>query len=50
VHTKDSCWTVGTIYDPRMLPGRSKCCRSRSDGVLQMVSESTLVVSRACVG
>jgi hypothetical protein len=20
VHTKDSCWSVGTIYDPRELP------------------------------
>jgi hypothetical protein len=23
VRTKDSCWTVGTIYDPRELPGVS---------------------------
>jgi hypothetical protein len=23
VHTKDSCWFVGTIYDPRELPGVS---------------------------
>jgi hypothetical protein len=23
VHTKDSCWSVGTIYDPRELPGVS---------------------------
>jgi hypothetical protein len=23
VHTKDSCWYVGTIYDPRELPGVS---------------------------
>jgi predicted RNase H-like HicB family nuclease len=21
VRTKDSCWSVGTIYDPRELPG-----------------------------
>jgi hypothetical protein len=21
VRTKDSCWSVGTIYDPRGLPG-----------------------------
>jgi hypothetical protein len=23
VRTKDSCWSVGTIYDPRKLPGVS---------------------------
>jgi cytochrome c biogenesis protein ResB len=23
VHTKDLCWPVGTIYDPRELPGAS---------------------------
>jgi hypothetical protein len=23
VHTKDSCWFVGMIYDPRELPGVS---------------------------
>jgi hypothetical protein len=23
VHTKDSCWSVGTIYDPSELPGVS---------------------------
>jgi hypothetical protein len=23
VHTKDSCWSVRTIYDPRELPGVS---------------------------
>jgi hypothetical protein len=23
VRTKDSCWSVGTIYDPRELPGVS---------------------------
>jgi hypothetical protein len=23
VHTKDSCWSLGTIYDPRELPGVS---------------------------
>jgi hypothetical protein len=23
VHTKDSCWSMGTIYDPRELPGVS---------------------------
>jgi hypothetical protein len=23
VHTKDSCWYVGMVYDPRGLPGVS---------------------------
>jgi hypothetical protein len=46
VHTKDLCWSVGTIYDPAGVstvgPGL--------DSVLQVVSESTLAVSRVCVG
>ena len=47
VHTKDLCWSVGMIYDPRGLSGVS-IVSSRVDRVLQMVSESTLVVSRTC--
>jgi hypothetical protein len=38
-----------TIYDPRELPGVS-IAGSGVDGVLQVVSELTLTVSRACVG
>jgi hypothetical protein len=49
VHTKDSCWSVGTIYNPSELPGVSTA-DPRLDGVLQVVSETTLAVSRACVG
>jgi hypothetical protein len=49
VHTKGSCWSVGTIYDARELPGVSTV-DPRVDGVLQVVSEPTLAVSRACVG
>jgi hypothetical protein len=49
VHTKDSCWYVGTIYDPRKLPGVSTTGPG-VDRVLQVVSELTLAVSRACVG
>jgi hypothetical protein len=43
VRTKDSCWSVGMVYDPRVLPGISTTSL-RVDGVLQMVSELTLVV------
>jgi hypothetical protein len=49
VRTKDLCWSVGTIYDPRELPGVSTTCPG-VDGVLQVVLEPTLAVSRACVG
>jgi hypothetical protein len=49
VRTKDSCWSVGTIYDPRELPGVSTPGPGL-DGVLQVVSEPTLAVSWACVG
>jgi hypothetical protein len=35
VPTKDSCWFVGTIYDPRELPGASTT-GPRVDGVLYM--------------
>jgi hypothetical protein len=49
VPTKDSCWSVGTIYNPRELPGVSTAGLG-VDGVLQVVSEPTHVVSRACVG
>jgi hypothetical protein len=94
VCTKDPCWSMGTIYDPRELPGVSTAdpwigrgvtsgirANPRGftgvcglgvwvygawrmwaqsghmawqiqglEGVLQVVSEPTLVVSRACVG
>jgi hypothetical protein len=36
VHTKDSCWSVGTIYDPKELPGVSTVGPA-SDGVLHFV-------------
>jgi hypothetical protein len=49
VHTKDSCWTVGTIYDIREVSGVSTVGPG-VNGVLQVVSEPTLAVSRACVG
>jgi hypothetical protein len=49
VRTKDSCWYVGTIYDPRELKGVSTIGPG-VDGVLQVVPEPTLVISRVCVG
>jgi hypothetical protein len=49
VRTKDLCWSVGTIYDPRELPGVVPLVQGL-DRVLQVVSEPTLEVSRACVG
>jgi hypothetical protein len=49
IRTKDSCSSVGMVYGPRELPGVS-IVGPRVDRVLQMVSELTLTVSRACVG
>jgi hypothetical protein len=51
LRTKDLCRSVavGMVYDPRRLPGVSTA-GSGVDGVLQMVLEPTLEVSRACVG
>jgi hypothetical protein len=40
---------MGMVYDPKGLIGLSTT-DSRVDGVLQMVSELTLTISRACVG
>jgi hypothetical protein len=49
VRIKDLCWSVGMVYDPRGLPEVSTI-GPRVDEALQMVSEPTLTVSRACVG
>jgi hypothetical protein len=49
MRTKDSCWSVGMDYDPRGLL-RVSNTGPRVDKVLQMVSEPTLAISRACVG
>jgi hypothetical protein len=49
LRTKDPCLSMGTIYDTRELPGVSIAGQGE-DGVLQMVSEPTLAVLRACVG
>jgi hypothetical protein len=44
VCTKDSCWPVRMIYDPRELP-RVSVAGLGVDKMLQMVSEPILVVS-----
>jgi hypothetical protein len=49
VRTKDSCYSVGTIYDPRELPGLSTAGLGVA-GVLQLVSEPTFAVSSVYVG
>jgi hypothetical protein len=49
VRTKDSCWSVGMVYDPSGLLGVS-IVSPGVDRVLQMESEPTHMVSRACVG
>jgi hypothetical protein len=36
VRTKDSCWSVGTIYDPRELPGVSTTGPGIGRGVTQV--------------
>jgi hypothetical protein len=46
---KDYGWSVGLVYDPRGLPG-VMTARPGVAGVLQMVSEPTLAVSRAHTG
>jgi hypothetical protein len=33
VRTKDSCWSVGTIYDPRELPGVSTASLGIGQGI-----------------
>jgi hypothetical protein len=50
VCTKDSCWSMGTIYDPRELPGVSTTNQGIGWGGTSVVSEPILEVSRACVG
>jgi hypothetical protein len=49
VRTKYSCWSVRMVYSPRGLLAVSTTGLG-VDRVLQLVSEPTLAVSRACVG
>jgi hypothetical protein len=46
MHRKDYDWSVGLVYDPTELLGVTTA-RPEVTGVLKMVSEPTLVVSRA---
>jgi hypothetical protein len=36
VRTKDSCWSVGTIYDPKELPGVGTSCPEIGRGVTKI--------------
>jgi hypothetical protein len=46
---KGECWSMRLVYDHRDVAGVTTV-RPRVAKVLQMVSESTLVISRACTG
>jgi hypothetical protein len=46
VHTKDSCWSVGTIYDPSELPGVS----TAGLGIGQGVTSGIRADSRSFMG
>jgi hypothetical protein len=43
VRTKDSCWSVGTIYDPRELPGVSTAGPGIGRGVTRTSVKQILV-------
>jgi hypothetical protein len=49
VHRKEYDWSVGLVYDIRGLPGVTTV-RPRMAEMLQMISEPTLMVSRARTG
>jgi hypothetical protein len=49
VHRKDYGWSMGLVYDSKGLSGVTTA-RPGVAGVLQMVSEPTLAVSRAHMG
>jgi hypothetical protein len=44
VRTKDSCWSVGTIYDPRELPGVS----TAGPGIGRGVTEAEYIAAGHC--
>jgi hypothetical protein len=49
VHRKEYDWSVGLVYDTRGLPGVTTV-RPKMAEMLQMISEPTLMVSRARTG
>jgi hypothetical protein len=49
VGTKDPCWSVGTIYDPRELPGVSTAVQGL-DGVLQNLRLLDIILSAFLLG
>jgi hypothetical protein len=49
VCTKDSCWSVGMIYDPRGLPGVSTA-GTGVDGVLQKGEGIVILIVLPCYG
>jgi hypothetical protein len=48
VRTKDSCWSVGTIYDPRELPGVSTAGPGIGRGVTQGCSLNKSRITIVC--
>jgi hypothetical protein len=44
VRTKDSCWSVGTIYDPRELPGVSTAGPGIGRGVTMRLQQSCVPI------
>ena len=46
MRTKDSCWSVGTIYDPRELPGVS----TASSGIVRDVTSGIRADPRSFTG
>jgi hypothetical protein len=44
VRTKDLCWSVGTIYDPRELPGVSATGPGIGRGVTKTPNSSPFMV------
>jgi hypothetical protein len=48
VRTKDSCWSVGTIYDPRELPGVSTAGPGIGHGVTSDIRADPRSFTRVC--
>jgi hypothetical protein len=48
-HAKDSCWSVGTIYDPRELPGVSTTGPGIGRGVTNGIRANPRGFTGVCV-